>query len=96
MGPVPQPPESKRYAESDAEHAEILRRHRTVLRELHGSADLADLWVIAVDCGSDDFAAGWSKGHLSTAWPWQRRQAEEDPDAGFNYFWVAASLAGTE
>lgn len=51
-------PESKRYAESDDEYAEILRRHRTVLRELHGSADLANLWVIAADWGSDDFAAG--------------------------------------
>lgn len=86
-------PESKRYAESDAEYAEILRRHRTVLQELHGSADLTDLWVIAVDWGSDDLAAGWSKGRLPSAWPWQRRQAEDDPDAGFNYFWASSGLA---
>lgn len=66
-------PESRRYADSDAEYAEILRRHRTVLRELQGSADLTDLWVIAVDWGSDDLAAGWSKGRLPSAWPWQRR-----------------------
>jgi len=86
-------PESRRYADSDAEYAEILRRHRTVLQELHGSADLTDLWVIAVDWGSDDLAAGWSKGRPPSAWPWQRRQAEDDPDAGFNYFWAASGLA---
>ena len=31
-------PDSKRYAENDAEYDEILRRHLTVLRELQGSA----------------------------------------------------------
>lgn len=89
-------PESKRYAENDAEHAEILRRHRTVLGELHGSAGPADPWVIAADWGSEDFAAGWSKRHLPTAWPWRRRQSEDDPDAGFIYFWGASGLSDAD
>ncbi|MFT3899672.1 MAG: hypothetical protein QM728_05425 [Gordonia sp. (in: high G+C Gram-positive bacteria)] len=41
-------PESKRYAETDAERAEVLRRHLVVLRELcdAASADPADLRVV--------------------------------------------------
>ncbi|WP_211244210.1 DUF3885 domain-containing protein [Actinospica robiniae] len=37
-------PESKRYAESEEEHAEILNRHYTVLREL---ASQNEFWVIS-------------------------------------------------
>ena len=44
-------PESKRHAESPDEYDEILRRHRTVLRELHGSDDVSTLHAIAVDWG---------------------------------------------
>lgn len=44
-------PESKRYADSAAEYDEILRRHRTILRELHGSDDFHTLHLIAADWG---------------------------------------------
>lgn len=88
-------PESKQYADSDAEFDEILRRHRTVLCELHGSADPAALWVIAADWGADDLAAGWSRVRIPSAWPWQKSLSDrDDPDAGFHYFWVASGLTG--
>jgi len=89
-------PESKRYAESDAEYEEILRRHRTVLRELHGSDDLHTLHFIAADWGWHDLAAGWSKRRLPRAWPWRSSPADDDPDAGRNYFWAASGLSNDE
>lgn len=89
-------PESKRYAENEVEYDEILRRHRTVLRELRGSAGTADLYVIAADWGWRDSAAGWSRRKVSGAWPWRIGQADDDPDTGRNYFWAASGLSDAE
>lgn len=89
-------PESKRYAENATEYDEILRRHRTVLRELRGSVGTAGLFVIAADWRWRDLAAGWSKNRLPGAWPWRSSEADEDPDVGRNYFWAASGLSDAE
>ncbi len=89
-------PESKQYAESPAEYDEILRRHRTVLHELHGSENFQTLHVVAADWDWQDLAAGWSKRRLPGAWPWRSSPADDDPDAGRNYFWAASGLARKE
>lgn len=89
-------PESKRYAENAAEYDEILRRHRTVLHELHGSDDFSTLHVIAADWGWRDLSAGWSKRRLPGAWPWRSSAVDDDPDAGRNYFWATSGLSGQE
>jgi hypothetical protein len=96
-------PGSKRYAESPAEYDEIsgglrrlLRRHRTVLHELHGSDDFRALHVIAADWDWRDLSAGWSKRRLPGAWPWRSSPVDDDPDAGRNYFWSASDLAGQQ
>lgn len=89
-------PESKRYAENAAEYDEILRRHRAVLNELLGSGSTADLYVVAADWGWRDLSAGWLKRQLPGAWPWRSSQADEDSDAGRNYFWAASGLSEPE
>lgn len=89
-------PESKRYADSDAEYAEILRRHRIVLRELHDPAEVARLWVIAEDWGPDVLAAGRSVRHLPTAWPWRKLLNPHDSETGFTYFWVASGMTNAD
>ena len=89
-------PESKRYAESPAEYDEIVRRHRTILHELHGSENFQTLHVIAADWDWQDLAAGWSKRRLPGAWPWRGSPADDDPDGGRNYFWAASGLASKE
>jgi hypothetical protein len=89
-------PESKRYADSSAEYGEILRRHRTVLQELHGSDDFRTLHVIAADWDWRDLAAGWSKRRLPDAWPWRSGPTDGDTDDGRNYFWAASGLLAEE
>ena len=89
-------PESKRYAENAAEYDEVLRRHRTVRHELRGSDDVQTLLVIATDWDWEDLAAGWSKHRLPGAWPWRGSPADDDPDAGRNYFWAASGLSSKE
>jgi hypothetical protein len=55
-------PGSQRYASNDDEHAEIMRRHVTVLAELleHGGAD-----VIAATAGHKDQLRRYHQGWLS-------------------------------
>lgn len=84
-------PESKRYADSPEEYAEIIRRYRTVLAELPGEDAPEDLVVIAEDWGRRDLATGWSKRHLPGAWPWRRIEGDE-PELGFHYLWVRTGL----
>lgn len=88
-------PESKRYADSAEEYAEIVRRHRTVLAELPGDGAPEHLVVIAEDWGSQDLAAGSSKKHVPGAWPWQRVEAD-DLDLGFAYLWVRTGLTDSQ
>lgn len=92
-------PESKRHAESPAEYDEILRRHRIVLHELHGSENFESLHVIATatDWDWQGPTAGWLKRRLPSAWPWRDRPVDDDdPAAGRNYFWAASGLASKE
>ena len=86
-------PESKRIAESQAECDEILRRHRTVLHELHGSDDIRTLHVIAADWDWRDSPPAGRSGDSPGAWPWRSSPVDDDPDAGRNYFWAAAGLS---
>ncbi|WP_454044450.1 DUF3885 domain-containing protein [Cellulosimicrobium sp. Marseille-Q8652] len=89
--------ESRRYAENATDDEEILRRHRTVLHELLGSAD-SRVWnglhVIGVDWDWRDVAAGWSKRHLPGAWPW--RISDPDGDDGQSYLWATSDLSEQE
>ncbi|HEX6335378.1 MAG TPA: hypothetical protein VFZ85_00330 [Jiangellaceae bacterium] len=85
-------PASKRYAETESAHREILHRHRTVLSELLAGSDLRTLVVVAEDWGSRDLAAGWSKRHLEDPWPWKVVTDGFDPEAGRIYCWVQSGL----
>ncbi|WP_418057533.1 hypothetical protein [Pimelobacter simplex] len=89
-------PQSKRYADNAAEYAEILRRHRTVLRELQGATDTGAWHVVATDWGWRDTAGGWSKRLLPGAWPWRRCHLDDDPDAGHHFFWATGALSDAE
>lgn len=84
-------PDSKRYAGTPEEAAEILRRHRTVLAELHGS-DVSELVVVGADWGPPDIASGWSKNHLNDPWLWRVAQDTFDPEAGPVYCWVQSGV----
>ncbi|MFI7060217.1 hypothetical protein ACIBL3_04475 [Kribbella sp. NPDC050124] len=88
-------PESKRYADSPEEYAEIIRRHRTVLAELPGENAPEHLVVIAEDWGPRDLATGWSKTHVPGAWPWRRVEGDE-PDLGLCYLWVRTGLTDSQ
>lgn len=52
-------PEAKRYATSDAEHAEILRRHHTLLQDLLGDVTVGGGGLVAITCS-------WSATGLPT------------------------------
>lgn len=79
------------------EYDEILRRHRIVLRELHGPGGAVDLHVIAADWDWRDVAAGWSRRTLPGRWPWRIGQADdEDYDTGRHYYWAASGLSDAE
>jgi len=64
-------PNAKRYADTDAdaEHAEVLRRHLTVLRTL---AVDTPVWVIAQDSDGRTIESGWSRDAVPGRWPWRR------------------------
>lgn len=83
-------PLSKQDAESDAEYAEVERRHRIILNELLRSTDTEPLYVIAEEWGWNDYAGGWTKRLLPDAWPWKiaRPETEDLP----TYFWVREFL----
>jgi hypothetical protein len=69
-------PESKRYAESDAEYATVLRRHHSVLDELAASGDC---FVIAAGFGSEDLSAG-RLSLLPAATYWRTVTEPDDPE----------------
>jgi hypothetical protein len=62
-------PKAKRYADTDAEHAKVLRRHLTVLRTL---AEDTPVWVIARDWDGRTIESGWSRDAVPGRWPWRR------------------------
>lgn len=88
-------PEGKRYAETEDEYAEILRRHRTVIEELLDGADLTELVVIAVDWGRRDLATGLARRQVPNAWAWRRFVDEDDTTAPM-YCWVQEGLTPDE
>ncbi|MFI5732048.1 hypothetical protein ACIA49_18130 [Kribbella sp. NPDC051587] len=89
-------PESKRYADSEAEYGEILRRHYAVLDALSGGTAYEQLVVIGVDYGPNDLVTGWTRRYLPGAWPWQCRLDADDPDRGPSYFWVKSEPSQPE
>lgn len=88
-------PESKRYADSESEYAEIIRRHRTVLSDLLGESTLDELVVLATDYDRRDLVTGWVKQELPDAWPWRRFSADEDEDEASYYVWVQMGVTGS-
>lgn len=81
-------PKAGRYADSDAEHAEVLRRHLTVIRTL---AEDTPVWVIARDWDGRTVESGWSRDALPGRWPWRRSHDFLVPDelgpVG-SFYWV--------
>lgn len=82
-------PGSKRYADTEEETAEILRRHRTVLADLHGS-DSPDLLVISTHWGIP--APNQAPFDPSGAWPWRIVLNPLDREAGPIYCWVQSEV----
>ncbi|MCJ1714963.1 hypothetical protein [Curtobacterium sp. VKM Ac-2922] len=82
-------PDGKRYADTADEHAEVLRRHRTVLEALLPPGGSAT--VIAADFGAEDIESGWTRSALPDRWPWRRSDdhwgLDEDDDVR-RYLWV--------
>lgn len=89
-------PESKRYADSEDESAEILRRHQVLLSDLIAMSGADELVVVAVDWDGTDLAAGWTKRVLPGRWPWMTwTSPDPDPrDQVLSYFWAASSKLG--
>lgn len=85
-------PGGKRYADTLDEYDEIVRRHRIVLADILGNADLSMLIVLAADYDRHDLAAGWVKRLIPDAWPWRRFAGDEDEDGASSYIWVQSGL----
>lgn len=84
-------PESKRYAETPREHAEIIRRQHTILGELLDGLVPENLVVIAEDWDVHDLASSQSRQHVPDAWSWRR--VDQDVEVGPSFFWVHIGLA---
>lgn len=83
-------PESKRYADTEAETQEILRRHFAILRQLTDDSP-APLTIIAADWNYADSFGGWTKTLLPDAWAWTKcRDFDAEPDDPWEYVWVAS------
>jgi hypothetical protein len=85
-------PNGKADAETEEERSEVLRRHLTVIKELQVRFGGFPFIIIAADWGPDDFAGGWTKSLIPTAWPW-RIFSETEEDEGEietcnHYVWV--------
>jgi len=81
-------PKGKRYADTDAEHAEVLGRHLTVLRTL---AEDTPVWVIAQDWGGRTLESGWSRDAVPGRWPWRRGHdfaVSDELGAVGSFYWV--------
>ncbi|WP_058749169.1 DUF3885 domain-containing protein [Curtobacterium oceanosedimentum] len=84
-------PKAKRYADTDAEHAEVLRRHLTVLRSL---AEGTPVWVIAQDWDGRTIESGWSRDAVPGRWPWRRSHdfaVSDEQGAVGSFYWVRSS-----
>ena len=78
-------PNSKSTAETAAESAEILNRHREVLAELLGGS--TGVLVLGADWDWRDDAAGIVRRLMPAAWPW--RVVQTDSDGSMSYVWAA-------
>ena len=85
-------PGGKRYADTEAEHAEVVRRHRTVLADLLGDATNETLVVLATDYGRRDLMTGWTRSALPDAWPWRRFSGSVDEDEAPSFVWVQTGV----
>ncbi|WP_375479364.1 hypothetical protein [uncultured Jatrophihabitans sp.] len=85
-------PGSKRYADTDDEHQEVLRRHRTVLNELLAHQPVETLIVIGTDWDHRDLMSGKTKQSMPGAWPW-RQLPEDEYWERVRYIWVTSGLA---
>jgi hypothetical protein len=74
-------PQSRRYADSEADYDTILMRHNSVLHELGAG----DIYLVSVRYSADDLASG-SEPILAGLHPdavqWMRADDPDDPDAG--------------
>lgn len=81
-------PKAKRYADTDDEHAEVLRRHLTVLQTLAWDTPV---WVIAQDWDGRTMQSGWSRDAIPGRWPWRRSRdfaiTDELGEVG-SFYWV--------
>jgi hypothetical protein len=83
-------PESKRYADTDAERAEILHRHHTILSELAGTEDDVELYVVSV--GEGRWAHnidGPPNVGLPTEYWYSLHDDEEDPESGWMHLYLS-------
>ncbi len=87
-------PESKRYATTVEERAEILRRNHIVLGDLLAGSGGTRIRIIGEDFDVSDNASGQLKKHLPGAWPWRKYLEPDDYEPGedfrFRYFWVSS------
>lgn len=88
-------PNSKRYAETDAESHEVLRRQRIILDELLAGLGPGSLVVVAADWSASDLASGDSRRRLPDAWPWRIGLDSSDCEAPPIYFWAQLGIEGS-
>jgi hypothetical protein len=85
-------PESKRYATSADETAEILRRDHAILADLLALSPSTAVHVIGQDWDAGNLVGGRIKRYLPGAWPWRIFADPDDYIPGeptpSTYFWV--------
>jgi hypothetical protein len=86
-------PQSKRYADTEAEYAEILLRHTTLLRELvepsDGEGKLRDLLVVTESWSQSPLLVPRDERVVAVSpdgWPWISIQVEDDDEIWTHLF----------
>jgi hypothetical protein len=86
-------PESKRYADDEAEYDELLSRHLTLLTDLNSAAGAADLRVITVAWSSRPKPKRRARklvAALRTAAYWRTLRTDpSDPDSWWSHLYVS-------
>lgn len=85
-------PASKRYADSEREYQEILRRQQAILRDLMRGAELTSLVIVAADWSARALESGSSRRTLAGAWPWRIGSDRFDLEAPPIYFWAQLGI----
>jgi hypothetical protein len=87
-------PDSKRYATTVKEKAEVLRRSHSILTTLLALSGGTRIRVIGEDFGVNDSASGRLRKHMPGAWPWRTYLEPDDYEPGeeprVRYFWVSS------